>query len=122
MKFGEKVRLLRYEKKLSQVELGKMCSLSLWVIHNHKANLSHTKQREIYAKFSAALGCEVNFLLSEDEKFILQAQQTYGYKGARDVEELVADAFALFAGCLLDGDGTEQRKVHAEKVQERRGI
>jgi len=29
MKFGEKVRLLRNEKKLSQTELGKMCGLSL---------------------------------------------------------------------------------------------
>ena len=68
MKFGEKVRLLRNEKKLSQTELGKMCGLSLRTI------------------------------LSEDEEFVLQAQQSYGYKGAKDAEELVAGVSALFAG------------------------
>lgn len=41
---------------------------------------------------------EINFLLSEDEEFVLQAQQSYGYKGAKDAEELVADVSALFAG------------------------
>ena len=49
-------------------------------------------------KLSAALGCEINFLLSEDEEFVLQAQQSYGYKGAKDAEELVADVSALLFG------------------------
>ena len=98
MKFGEKVRLLRNEKKLSQTELGKMCGLSLRTIRNYEVDGRYPKQREVYAKLAAALGCEINFLLSEDEEFVLQAQQTYGYKGARDAEELVAGVSALFAG------------------------
>lgn len=98
MKFGEKVRLLRYEKKLSQTELGKMCGLSLRTIRNYEVDGRYPKQRKVYTKLAAALGCDVNFLLSEDEKFVLQAQQTYGYKGAKDVEKLVADVSALFAG------------------------
>ena len=96
MKFGEKVRLLRNEKKLSQTELGKMCGLSLRTIRNYEVDGRYPKQREVYTKLAAALGCEVNFLLSEDEEFVLQAQQSYGYKGARDAEELGASA--LFAG------------------------
>ncbi len=100
MKFGEKVRLLRNEKKLSQTELGKMCGLSLRTIRNYEVDGRYPKQREVYTKLAAALGCEVNFLLAEDEEFVLQAQQTYGYKGARDAEELVAGVSALFAGGL----------------------
>lgn len=98
MKFGEKVRLLRNEKKLSQTELGKMCGLSLRTIRNYEVDGRYPKQREVYAKLATALGCEINFLLSEDEEFVLQAQQNYGYKGAKDAEELVADVSALFAG------------------------
>ena len=75
MKFGEKVRLLRNEKKLSQTELGKMCGLSLRTIRNYEVDGRYPKQREV-----------------------LQAQQSYGYKGAKDAEELVADVSALFAG------------------------
>ena len=101
MKFGEKVRLLRNEKELSQTELGKMCGLSLRTIRNYEVDGRYPKQREVYAKLAAALGCEVNFLLSEDEELELQAQQTYGYKGARQAEELVADISALFAGSEL---------------------
>ena len=78
MKFGEKVRLLRNEKKLSQTELGKMCGLSLRTIRNYEVDGRYPKQREVYAKLAAALGCEINFLLSEDEEFVLQAQQNYG--------------------------------------------
>ena len=84
MKFGEKVRLLRNEKKLSQTELGKICGLSLRTIRNYEVDGRYPKQREVYAKLAAALGCEINFLLSEDEEFVLQAQQNYGYKGAKD--------------------------------------
>ena len=98
MKFGEKVRLLRNEKKLSQTELGKMCGLSLRTIRNYEVDGRYPKQREVYAKLAAALGCEINFLLSEDEELVLQAQQNYGYKGARNAEELVASVSALFAG------------------------
>ena len=64
MKFGEKVRLLRNEKKLSQTELGKMCGLSLRTIRNYEVDGRYPKQREVYTKLAAALGCEVNFLLS----------------------------------------------------------
>ena len=48
MKFGEKVRLLRNEKKLSQTELGKMCGLSLRTIRNYEVDGRYPKQREVY--------------------------------------------------------------------------
>lgn len=101
MKFGEKVKLLRNEKKLSQTELGKLCGLSLRTIRNYEVDGRYPKQREVYSKLAAALGCEVNYLLSEDKEFVLQAQQTYSYKGAKDAEELVARVSALFAGGQL---------------------
>ena len=75
-----------------------MCGLSLRSFRNYEVEGGTQIQRDAYAKLAAALGCEVNFLLSEDEEFVLQAQQTYGYKGARDAEELVAGVSALFAG------------------------
>jgi len=106
MKFGEKVRKLRKEKKMSQTELGKLCGLSLRTIRNYEVDGRYPKQRAVYTKLADALGCDVNYLLSEDEEFVLQAQQTYGYKGARQAEELVADISALFAG----GEMQEEEK------------
>lgn len=107
MKFGEKVRQLRTEKKLSQTELGNLCGLSLRTIRNYEVDGRYPKQREVYTKLADALGCDVNYLLAENEEFVLQAQQTYGYRGAKQAEELVADISALFAGgelCEEDKD------------------
>ncbi len=98
MKFGEKVRLLRIENKLSQTDLGKLCGLSLRTIRNYEVNGRYPKQREVYTKLAAALGCKVNYLLSENEEFTLQAQQADGYKGVRDAEKVIADVSSLFAG------------------------
>ena len=107
MKFGEKVRRLRNEKGLSQTELGNLCGLSLRTIRNYEVDGRYPKQREVYSKLAAALGCDVNYLLSEDEEFVLQAKQTYGYQGARDAEELIADISALFAGGELSEDAKD---------------
>ena len=107
MKFGEKVRRLRNEQGLSQTELGKLCGLSLRTIRTYEVDGRYPKQREVYSKLAAALGCDVNYLLSEDEEFVLQAKQTYGYQGARDAEELIADISALFAGGELSEDAKD---------------
>lgn len=106
MKFGEKVRWLRNEKGLSQTELGNLCGLSLRTIRNYEVDGRYPKQREVYSKLAAALGCDVNYLLSEDEEFVLQAKQTYGNQGVKDAEELIADISALFAG----GELSEEAK------------
>ncbi|MGI6181019.1 MAG: helix-turn-helix domain-containing protein [Agathobaculum sp.] len=98
MKFGEKVRLLRKEKKLSQTELGKLCGLSLRTIRNYEVNGRYPKQREVYTKLADALGCEVNFLLSEEEIVALKAQQGCSSRGIKEAEKLVAKAAALFSG------------------------
>lgn len=67
MRFGEKVRQLRTEKKLSQTELGKLCGLSLRTIRNYEVAGRYPKKREVYSKLAFALGCRINYLLAENE-------------------------------------------------------
>ena len=81
--------------------------LSLRTIRNYEVDGRYPKQREVYSKLAAALGCDVNYLLSENEEFVLQAKQTYGYQEARDAEELIADISALFAGGELSEDAKD---------------
>ena len=104
-----------------------MCDLSLRTIRNYEVDGRYPKQREVYAKLATALGCEINFLLSEDEEFVLQAQQSYGYKGAKNAEELVADVSALFAGGELSENAlcrmpTGWQKNGTKKSTHRRNI
>lgn len=107
MKFGEKVRQLRNERGLSQTVLGQRCNLSLRTIRNYEIDGRYPKQREVYAKLAAALGCDVNYLLSEDEEFLMRAKHTYEYQGTMYAEELIANIFALFARSDLSEDAKD---------------
>lgn len=101
MKFGEKVRLLRTKNGLSQTELGELCGLSLRTIRNYEVDGRYPKQREVYTKLANALNCNVNYLLSEDEGFVLHVQQGHGRQGVKHIEQSVSDIFALFAGSKI---------------------
>ena len=46
-------------------------------------------------------------MLSEDEKFNLQAKHTYSYQGAKNTEELIADISVLFFESELSYDAKD---------------
>lgn len=106
MKFGEKIKALRKEKGISQAELAKTVGLSARAIQDYEIKNAHPKKREIYGKLAEALGVSRNYLLTEDEEFISQAREKYGYQGAKDASELVSQISGLFAG----GQVTEEMK------------
>lgn len=100
MKFREKMRLLRNEKKLFQTELGKLCGLSLRTIRNYEIDGRYPKQREVYSKLAAALGCEVNYLLSEQDKdAVMRAlQEAYWEAKERNKEKYTPKKYRKTTG------------------------
>ena len=106
MKFGEKLKTLRKEKKLTQADLAKAVGVSARAIQNYEITDTHPKQRELYGKLAEVLDVDVNYLLTEDEEFISEAQERYGRRGAKDAQELVSQISGLFAG----GEVTEETK------------
>ena len=102
MKFGEKLKTLRKEKKLTQADLAKAVGVSARAIQNYEITDTHPKQRELYGKLAEVLDVDVNYLLTEDEEFISEAQERYGRRGAKDAQELVSQISGLFAGGELD--------------------
>lgn len=75
MKFGEKIKTLRKEKKLTQADLAKAVGVSARAIQNYEITDTHPKQRELYGKLAEVLDVDVNYLLTEDEEFISEAQE-----------------------------------------------
>ena len=90
MKFGEKLRDLRQRNGLTQAELAEKAGISL--------RTTYPKKREIYKVLADILDVDVNYLRNEDDEFITMAGQKYGYRGAKQAEELVAQIGGLFAG------------------------
>jgi len=88
MKFGEKLRDLRKKNGLTQAELAEKAGISLRTVKN----------REIYTTLANILDVDVNYLRNEGDEFITRASERYGYRGAKQAEELVAEIGGLFAG------------------------
>jgi transcriptional regulator with XRE-family HTH domain len=104
MKFGEKIKTLRVDKGWTQVELAQRSGLSLRTIINYEKGASYPKKREVYMIMANLFRIETNYLLTEDEEFILAGAEMYGLRGMKQAEVLVDDITNLFAGGDLTDD------------------
>lgn len=111
MKFCEKVKEARTKAGLKQDEFAKAIGVSLRTVSNYEAGTRYPKKRETYYKMAEVLKVDVNYLLTDDEEFLLNAESKYGSKGARQAKELMAEVTGLFAGGeLADEDLDEMMK------------
>lgn len=104
MKFGEKLRESRLKKGLTQAELAKTVGLSTRTLVYYEQGKTYPQDRSVYGKLAAALDVDANYLHNEEDDFIANAQEKYGYRGKRDAKELLNDIDGLFAG----GDMAEE--------------
>ena len=117
MKFCEKVKEARTKAGLKQDELAKAIGVSLRTISNYEAGTRYPKKRETYYKMAEVLKVDVNYLLTDDEEFLLNAESKYGSKGARQAKELMAEVTGLFAGGeLADEDLDEMIKAFRKRT------
>lgn len=98
MKFCEKLKKLRKEKKLSQEEFAKLIGVTKRTVQNYENSNMYPKKREIYYKIAEILDVDINYLLTEDEELRLNAYNKGGAKAMREVGELVESVCGLFAG------------------------
>ena len=99
MKFGEKVRQLRTEKKLSQTELAKLCGLSLRTIRNYEVAGRYPKKRDVYSKLAFVLGCSTNYLLAENED-----SEKVDLSATSRTENLINEISSFFAESRISDD------------------
>ena len=104
MKFGDKVKDLRTQKKMTQEELAKAVGISHRTVFAYENGETYPRRREIYTKLAEFFGVEINYLLTEDEEFITEASEKYGRRGAMQAQELLEQASAMFAGGELSED------------------
>ena len=105
MKFGEKLKQLRTDKGLTQEELATTVGISRRTYVSYEQEGRYPRKRELYGKLADALGCDANYLITEDEEFVTKAAEEYGSRGKRQAEQLVAELSGMFAGGeLSDAD------------------
>ena len=105
MKFGEKLKQLRTDKGLTQEELATTVGISRRTYVSYEQEGRYPRKRELYGKLADSLGCDTNYLITEDEEFVTKAAEEYGSRGKRQAEQLVAELSGMFAGGeLSDAD------------------
>ena len=107
MTFGEKVKTLRKTKDMSQTQLAQAVGVSLRTVGVWEKEGRYPKQHELYQKLADTLGCDVSYLMTEEESFITEATEQYGSRGAKQAQQILEQAAAMFAGGeLSDEDKT----------------
>ncbi len=107
MKFGEKVRQLRKEKKLSQAELGKAVGVSGRSVAAWEAGNTYPRYQETYNQLARLFNVDINYLRTENESFMEDVRQKYGSRAQQQARTLLEQANELFAG----GELSEEDKL-----------
>ena len=116
MKFGEKIREERNKLGLTQQEFAKKLGVSLRTITNYETGSMYPKKREIYSKLAELLDVDINYLLTEDEEFTMQAHEKYGARGAKQAQELVNQLGGMFAGGELSEQDMDAVMLSMQKL------
>ena len=107
MTFGEKIKTLRKSKGMSQSELAALVGVSDRTLRSWERQGRFPKQNNLYQKLADALQCDVAYLMSENAAFITEATEQFGNRGAKQAQQILEQAAAMFAGgSLSDEDKT----------------
>lgn len=115
MTFSDKIKRSREIAKLTQQELADLVGISKRAIAAYESG-GAVARRSTTEKLAAALKVSVKFLTDDDctdpladiekDTYVEQARALYGAKGVRDMNELLDENRALFAG----GSISEEQK------------
>ena len=106
MKFAEKLKKLRSEKGLTQQGVATAAGITKRTYASYETDGRYPRDREVYGKLAAVLGCETNYLMTEQ----------YGSRGKKQAEELVNELAGMFAGGELSDDDMDGVMIALQKA------
>lgn len=101
MTFGEKFKAERVKRNMTQQEAADCLGINRRMITRYENGLSYPRTRDAYRKIADLFEVDVNYLLTEEDKFIVQASERYGSRGMKQAQDLIDSMSGLFAGGTL---------------------
>ena len=101
MTFGEKFRTEREKLGLTQQEVADSLGINRRMITRYENGISFPRTKDAYKKIADFFKIDVNYLLTEDEAFVVEASEQYGSRGMKQAQNLINGMSGLFAGGTL---------------------
>ncbi|SKC77489.1 helix-turn-helix domain-containing protein [Maledivibacter halophilus] len=97
MNLGSKLKHLRTSKDLTQKELANALGVSTRQIQNYEGN-TQNPSKKVILKIMEIFNVSADYLLTEEEAFIMEAKEQGGSRGKERAEQIIKETTALFAG------------------------
>lgn len=98
MLFGDRIRNLREEAGMTQVELGKLIGVSDRVLGYYETNERFPKKQEVILNLARVFRVSTDYLLGRDGEFIQEVNEQYGEVESIQAQQFLKNAETLFAG------------------------
>lgn len=104
MTFGEKFKAEREKKGLTQQEVADGLGINRCMITRYENGISFPRTKGAYRRIADYFEVDVNYLLTENEEFVVSASEQYGSRGMRQAQQLIDGMSGLFAGGELSDE------------------
>ena len=105
--FSERLKALRKEAGLTQQELANAAGVTLRTIQNYEHGERRPGNMLAVQKIAEALNTTTDSLLGVRELVVLEGYERGGARAARDIDALVSDISAMFAGGELSAESMD---------------
>jgi len=112
MLFGEKLRQLRLANGYTQEKAAGGLGVTVRAYQNYEACRVYPKSAAILGKAAAMFSVTADYLLSDEDRYIMDASTRGGARARKDVAELVTELGGFFAG----GEFTDEDKDKVMKT------
>ena len=112
MNFGERLRSMRKQAGLTQQALAKQAGITDRTIQNYENGRRNPQRFTNVKALADVLGVSSHELMGEEGMLVANAAERGGYKAKKDIQELVDEVKAVFAG----GDLTEEDRDAAMRA------
>lgn len=116
MEFGEKLKVERKKRKMSQPEFAKLLGVSLHTICNYESGRVLPRTRAMAQKIADTLGVSYAYLMNVNEDFVVDSGGRFGSKGRKKAEQLMNQTFALYAGGELADEDIDELLVGFQQM------
>ena len=104
MTFGEKLREVRLNRRMTQEALATQAGIAKRTLINYEVKGLLPKSRDTYYRLAEALDVDPKVLINDDEDFVVAAAEKYGNRGMQQAMSLLQQVNALYAGGELADD------------------